>query len=157
MVDGQLYFVLPFLGAGGEEALAGDIHRHDVFGAEVRRSQHPVQIGGEEGGGVLVGEEPGGLALGAQGLAQGDGAAQSIPVGALVGEDEKAVPLQKPAAGLAIGDVHGGTSLFVQALDELQNVGALGHGVVPKEGQLGGIAQGEGVAQLPPEIAGGGL
>ena len=39
----------------------------------------------------------------------------------------------------------------------LQNVGALVDGVVPDEGQLGGVAQVERAAQLPAQVAGGGL
>lgn len=149
MVDGQVDPVPVGPGAVWEHSQGGDIHRHHRLGDKVRRGQHPLQIGVEEVVGILVGQEPGGLSLLPQGQAQGAGAADGVPIGPAVGEDEDMVQGQQALGGL-LGVMAVPLSLHV--VEEFQNVGALLNGVVGLEDQLRGVPQGEGPAQLPAKV-----
>ena len=103
VVDGQVDPVPVGLGAVWEHPQGGHIHRHHRLGDKVRRGQHPLQIGVEEVVGILVGQEPGGLSLLPQGQAQGAGAADGVPIGPAVGEDEDVVQGQQALGGLLGG------------------------------------------------------
>ena len=69
-------------GAAREHARGGSIHSHDRILPEVLRCQHPGKVGVEQTVGVLIGENPCGLAQLAEGQTQGGSAADGVTIGA---------------------------------------------------------------------------
>ena len=116
--------------------------------------------------------KPGGFPQPPQQLRQRHGAADGVPVGALVGENQVVVVLPQKAGGVlavhssssssppsstmcslaGIGRLH-----HVGVPEQLQDVGAMADGVVLLKDQLRGIAQVQPPPQLPPEVARGGF
>ena len=81
--------------APGKHLLRGHIHGNDIGGAEVCRGKIRLYIGQELFDDGVVGVEPGGLPLPAQGAAQGGGAAHGVPVRVFVGDKKDIIPLRK--------------------------------------------------------------
>ena len=106
VVDGKIHPALVCLGTLGEQPLAGNVHADHRFRSKTRRGQSVPPVGGKEGGGILVGQNMGGLAQLSQGQTQSHGAAHRIPVGPLVGKDKIAVPLCQPLGGLLYAQGH---------------------------------------------------
>ena len=110
VVNGQVYPLQILLGVVREQPPGGHIHRHHGLRTKILRGQQALQIGGEQGGGLRVGEHMGGLAQVPQTPAQGGGAAHRVPVRAHVGEDQIAVVVFEKFSGLLNGEVHSSSS-----------------------------------------------
>ena len=109
VVDGQINPPRqPGFSSPGEQAAGGDVHAHHRLRNIALRGQAALQIGGEQVGLLRVGTDPRRPAQGPQPLAQGGGAADGVPVGALVGEDQIVVMLPQKGGGLLHG--HGAHS-----------------------------------------------
>ena len=104
VVDGQVHPGEIFPGVVGKQPTGGDVHRHHRVRHELIPGQQPLKIGGEEGGGLVVGQNIGRFAQLAQGPAQPGGTAHRVPVGAQVGQNEIAVVVTEKVGGGLNGD-----------------------------------------------------
>ena len=110
VVDGQIYPGEIGQGIVREQAPGGDVHRDHRVRKKIFRGQEALQIGGEQGGELRIGQDMGGLAQGAEGAAQGGGAAHCVAVRTDVGEDQILVMSGKELRCLRGGDGHASSS-----------------------------------------------
>ena len=102
MVDGQVHPLQVTPGVLREQPPGGDIHRYHGVRAPALRGGQPLQIGGEEAGGLRVFQHPGRLSPPPQGQTQPRCAADGISVRPDVGEDQKIVPFHQPLRCLSL-------------------------------------------------------
>ena len=110
VVDGQIHPGEVGQGVVREQAPGCHVHRDHRVREKILRGQESLQIGGEQGGDLRIGQDVGGLAQGAEGAAQGGGAADGVAVRADVGEDQVPVMGGQKLRRLSRGDGHASSS-----------------------------------------------
>ena len=165
VVDGQLHPGKVLRGGFPQQALVRHVHCHHVVGRKVPQGDARKEI--LELLRHRVGAEEAHLFPQAhQAPQQGAGRAQGVPVRGGVAHHQNLVPASQQGSGL--GAVQHGLFLLagggfvpglfrLQVVEQLGDVGAVLDGIGGLKKQLGHMAQGEALPQLPADEPGGGL
>ena len=126
VVDGQVNALHIGLGIWGQQPQGGHVHAHHRVRGVLLGSLHPLQVLPEQGGGVQAGEQPSGFAHLAQQVAQAHAAANGVPVGALVGQNEIVVVLGEKLSRFLVSHAQSSSSSTMWALAGLAGLTTLG-------------------------------